>query len=134
MYQRLGYCTPKTLVKIYICNGKKLKISRNSLKFAAKFNKKTFFLSLHQSAGLVFYFQIKQVFSYKNNFEHRFGANLKNPFFVIFFCKFLAFFSFFNFLLWETLKMHILTSALGSQHPNTGQNIQQIIKYKFQMS
>ena len=33
-------------------------------KFDAKFSKQTFFLSLHQNAGQVFYSQLEQVFSY----------------------------------------------------------------------
>ena len=59
------------LVEIWILNvfnGKQLKKGEKSKKFAAKFNKKIGFLSLHQNAGRVFYSQVKQVFSYKTHF------------------------------------------------------------------
>ena len=94
------------------------------------------FFSLHQNAGWMFYFQIKQFFSYKNTFlllktgeniflrnktlNQRFDANLKNPFFAKFCCKFLAFFSFFSFLPLNMFEIKISTSVLNVQHLNAG--------------
>ena len=74
-----GCCTPQTLVEIFIFSifcAKKLKMQKRK-KFAAKFSKITWFLSLHQNAGQMFYSRIKQVFSYKNTFLPIKG----NPFF-----------------------------------------------------
>ena len=56
----IGCCAPKTLVEIYIFNGinnEKQKKDKKARKFAAKFSKKFVFLSLHQSAGRMFYSQ-----------------------------------------------------------------------------
>ena len=54
------------------------------------------------------------------------GANSKNPFFAQFYYKFATFLGFFSSLTQKMLKITILTSVWGAQHPNVGQNIQQM--------
>ena len=51
----------------------------------------------------------------------------KTNFFAQFYSKFATFLCFFSFLAQKTLKMTIYNSIWGAQHPNTGQNIQQIL-------
>ena len=63
--------------------------------------------------------------------DQRFGANLRNPSFAKFLSKFLTFLHFFSFLAHTTLKIKISTSVLGSQHPNSGQNIHQTSEYLY---
>ena len=56
-----GCCAPQRLFEILIFSifsAKNLKNTKSN-KFAAKFSKKTCFLSLHQNAGQAFYSQIK---------------------------------------------------------------------------
>ena len=54
---------------------------------------------------------------WSKSFHQRFSANLKNPLFVKFCCKFFILLSLFGL---KTLKMHISTSLCGAQHPNAG--------------
>ena len=58
-------------------------------------------------------------------FDERFGA--KKIRFLLSFTPKRLLFTFFSFLAQKTLKMKISTSMWGAQHPNAGQNIQQII-------
>ena len=55
--------------------------------------------------------------------DQRFSANSKKHVFAKFSCKFLAFYS---FLQLKMMKITISTSVWGAQHPNAGQNIQQL--------
>ena len=58
-----------------------------------------------------------------------FWCKLKKKTFIAKFCnKFVTFLHFFSFLGPKMLKMKISTSIWGEQHPNTGQNIQQLLK------
>ena len=53
----------------------------------------------------------------------------KIHFFVKFKSKFFTFLNFFSFLVQKMLKMHFSTSGCSAQHPNTGQNLQQMHKH-----
>ena len=64
--------------------------------------------------------QEKSWFLGNKTLTQRFGANLKNPFFA----PNLLLLHFFGFLAQKMLKMNILTSVWGVQHPNAGRNIQ----------
>ena len=60
----------------------------------------------------------------EKTFGQRFGANLIKRFLAEF-CIKCQFFTFFSFLAQKILKITIMTSVWGAQHPNAGQNIQQ---------
>ena len=61
------------------------------------------------------YFWVIGLFFGKKTLDQCLGANLKNPFFFAqFYSKFATF-------------LTILTSVWGAQHPNGGQNIQQVV-------
>ena len=64
----------------------------------------------------------------KKTLNQRFGANLKNNFFVKFGTKFATFLHFFSFLAPKMLKVKISKSVFGAQHPKTGQNIQHLCR------
>ena len=111
--------------------------SKKSKKFAANFCKKHIFISLYQNAGRLFYSPKNEFFSLRTRFylwkwkkatfgnkavNQHFGANLKKVFFAKICGKFLAFLAFCR----KMLKMTISTSVRSAQHPNAGQNIQQL--------
>ena len=68
----------------------------------------------------------KALFWGNKTVDQSLGANLKNLFFFAkFYSKFATSLHFFSLLAQKMLKMAILTSVWGMQHPNAGQNIQQ---------
>ena len=63
--------------------------------------------------------------SWNKKLDQHFGANLKNLF-LLNFATNLLLFAFFQLFNTKNTENEIVTSVWGAQHPNTGQNIQQL--------
>ena len=59
--------------------------------------------------------------------DQRLGANSIKPILFSIFLQICYLLRFFSFLAQKALKMTIMTSVWGAQHPNASQNIQQTI-------